>query len=299
MKAIYYLYFLLLPILFYKKKLFSEIFKKNNIILIILISLNIFLNLSIYYLNTGCFLYPAEKTCIIKQDWSIPKEEVKIMSTHYEWWAKAGGGPNYSHELKKEEYIKNFFWLENWIDKYFFNKVSDTLLGVIFMCLIVYLTFFSFRLKKNSKKKQNYFLVYSILFLFLLEWFLNHPSLRYGGYVLFGLPMIIFTSSIIEKFRLNKETVYKLSILFICISLIIFNGRNLIRINKEIYTYSYNPFESPFFFVEKVNSKIITQNENIKIYIPNKSCWASKTPCSYNDNIKLNNFLWMDMVSRK
>ena len=31
------------------------------------------------------------------------------------------------------------------------------------MCLIVYLTFFSFRLKK-FKKKQNYFLVYSILF---------------------------------------------------------------------------------------------------------------------------------------
>ena len=33
------------------------------------------------------------------------------MSTHYEWWAKAGGGPGYSHELKKDEYIKILFGL--------------------------------------------------------------------------------------------------------------------------------------------------------------------------------------------
>ena len=65
-------------------------------------------------------MYPAEKTCFIKSEWSIPNKEVKEMSTHYEWWAKAGGGPNYSHELKKTEYIKNFVWLDNWIKKAFF-----------------------------------------------------------------------------------------------------------------------------------------------------------------------------------
>ena len=132
----------MLFIIFLKKKLFVEIFKKKNAILVVIVSLSVFLNLSIYYLNTGCFLYPAEKTCFFEPIWSIPKEEVNIMSTHYEWWAKAGGGPGYSHELKKEEYIKNFVWLENWIEKYFFNKVSDTLLGIIFMCLVVVFTFF-------------------------------------------------------------------------------------------------------------------------------------------------------------
>ena len=69
------------------------------------------MNLITNYLNTGCLLYPAEKTCLIKQEWSIPSEEVKLMSTHYEWWAKAGGGPGYSHELKKDEYIKILFGL--------------------------------------------------------------------------------------------------------------------------------------------------------------------------------------------
>ena len=117
------------------------IIEKKNFIFSIIIFLSISLNLLTYYFNTGCFLYPAEKTCILSNDWSIPKEQVKKMSIHYEWWAKAGGGPGYSHELDKSEYIKNFVWLKNWIDKHFFNKVSDTLLGTIMICLIVTSTF--------------------------------------------------------------------------------------------------------------------------------------------------------------
>ena len=40
--------------------------------------------------------------------WSIPKDEVKLMSIHYEWWAKAGGGPGYVH-VREIEYIKTLF----------------------------------------------------------------------------------------------------------------------------------------------------------------------------------------------
>ena len=108
-------------------------------------------NLLIYYFNTGCFLYPAEKTCIFKNDWSIPIEEVKKMSVHYEWWSKAGGGPNYSSEIEKAEYVKNFVWLETWIDRHFFNKVLDTLLGTLFICILVVLTFFYYSNKKKKK----------------------------------------------------------------------------------------------------------------------------------------------------
>ena len=35
-----------------------------------------------------------------------------MMSIHYEWWAKAGGGAGYSHELPKENYIKKFVCLK-------------------------------------------------------------------------------------------------------------------------------------------------------------------------------------------
>ena len=37
-----------------------------------------------------------------------------------------------------EEYIKNFNWISNWIDIYFFNKVSDFILGIIFLISIFY-----------------------------------------------------------------------------------------------------------------------------------------------------------------
>ena len=48
-----------------------------------------------------------------------------------------------------------------------------------------------------------------------------------------------------------------------------------------------------------VFGNIVLTNEHLKIFNPDKSCWASKTPCSYNTNLKLKNFLWMNMVSRK
>jgi hypothetical protein len=299
MKAIYYLYFLLIPIIFFKKKIFLEILNKQNFTIISIILVSIILNLSIYYFNTGCFLYPAEQTCILKPEWSIPNEEVKLMSTHYEWWAKGGGGPGYVHDLKKEDSIQNFTWFQNWIDRHFFNKVFDTLLGIIFICLLVFLVFFYFRIQKKINVKYNYSLVYLILSIFLLEWFINHPSMRYGGFVLIGLPIIIFSSSMIARYEISKKNIYKLTIFFIILSLIVFNVRNVIRIDKEANIYGYNFLKSPFYFVEKVNSKIILTNEHIKIFNPDKSCWASKTPCSYNKNLKLKKFLWMNMVSRK
>ena len=30
------------------------------------------------------------------------------MATHYEWWAKAGGGPGYGSKIEREIYIRGF-----------------------------------------------------------------------------------------------------------------------------------------------------------------------------------------------
>ena len=300
MKAIYYLYFLLPIILIFKKKLFYELINKKNFVLLFMILSSIGLNLITYYLNTGCFLYPAEKTCLFQAEWSIPKDEVRIMSIHYEWWAKAGGGPGYAHVLEKHDYVKNFVWIENWINRHFFNKVSDTLIGTIFLCFLVIILFCYNSKKKTKKFKNNLKLVYFLILFFLIEWFLNHPSMRYGGFVLIGLPLIIFSSSIITKFNISKKKVFNLTVFFVLLSILIFNLRNVIRIHKEIDVYGYKPLSSPFFYVKDVDSKIIAEDKDLKIFSPvNNSCWGSKTPCSYNTNLKISNFLWMKMVSRK
>ena len=299
MKAIYYLYFILIPLIIFKKNLIGIFFQKKNLVFSIMIVFLIGLNLSIYYLNTGCFLYPAEISCFFQNAWSIPNDEVKLMSIHYEWWAKAGGGPDYAHEIPKIEYIKNFVWLENWIQRYFFNKVSDTLLGIIFLCIIVTASFHYFKNKKIKITEINY-VVYFLIFLFLLEWFLNHPSMRYGGYVLIALPLIVFTASFLSRFSYSKKNVYKLTIIFLLTSILLYDLRNVLRINKESKVYGYDIIESPFFYVNEVETKIIANDNDIKIYNPiNGHCWASKTPCSNYDSLKVSKFLWMKMVSRK
>ena len=149
MKVLYIIYSIIFPILLYKDDYFKKYFVKKNLKLIFILMYGLSLNLSINFFSTGCLVYPEEKTCVSeKLSWSIPKEEVKIMKIHYEWWAKAGGGPNYKSKIEKKDYIKNFIWLNDWIDRHFFNKVSDTLLGIIFIGFLN-LVLFKGEIKKN------------------------------------------------------------------------------------------------------------------------------------------------------
>ena len=67
------------------------------------------------------------------------------MNDWYEQWSKAGANPNFRIE-NPQEYIQYFNWVSNWFEEYFFNKVSDFILGVLFL-IIIFLFIF------KSKKK--------------------------------------------------------------------------------------------------------------------------------------------------
>ena len=298
MKAIYYLYLVLVPIILFKKKFIIKFFEKKNYAIILVLFISLSGNLLTNYFNTGCLLYPAEITCIGDKDWSIPKKEVKRMSIHYEWWSKAGGGPGYESEVKPSEYIKNFSWLKNWIDRHFFNKVSDTLYGILLICLIVFLSFKYFSKRKLRKKKNINYLAYIIPLLFLLEWFLKHPAMRYGGYVLIGLPIFIYVSSKLSDLEISISKINKVTIVFLSIALFSFVGRNIVRLNKEINFYNYDIIKSPLFYVENTKSQKILEKNDFIVYTTeeNKMCWASKTPCSYKKDIKSKKFFGFNMV---
>ena len=120
-KAIYYIYLIIIPYTFYRFVFQKKYLSKINFRLIFILGLSLFLNISVNFLNTGCLLYPASNTCF-ETKWSIPKSEVKLMNSHYEWWAKAGGGAGYKVDMKKEDYIKNFVWVNNWVKTYFLIK---------------------------------------------------------------------------------------------------------------------------------------------------------------------------------
>ena len=281
LKAFYFLYSIfLVPLIIFlyfskKSNFITEIIKLKNLffnLLLITVLLIFFINFS----NSGCMVYPVHFTCFENFIWSIPLSEVKDMNDWYEQWAKAGAGPNY--EVKNaEEYIRNFNWFQNWIKIYFFNKVSDYLLGIIFICIIFTFTFYSKKKIKKIKIDKNLLIFYFFIIIIFVEWLYNHPSLRYGGYIIlfyiFMLPYCIF----LNRYNLDPKKIKSRSIVIIALIALIFVSRNTHRLYDEYKKYNYNPFIKFNYEVSKdnfrINNYFLQQINNYKLCIEkNKNC---------------------------
>jgi len=283
LKAFYVLYislFIPLIILVYSQK--KNIFRSFNFLILnkffIIFSASFVFVLFSYFTNTGCLIYPLSFTCFTNLSWSISNLEVQMMNNWYELWSKAGATPNFRVE-NPDEYIKNFNWLTNWFDKYFFNKVLDFILGLIFLITIVIIFFKkNFFSKKTLPINNHSFLVYLIIFLLSLEWFFNHPALRYGGYSLIALLFFIPISFKLQtrKDDIKKYAYYSLILIFITSS--IFIGRNINRIVNEIEIYKYEPFKKVFYFVDSNNFRI--EQKMTKLLNDYNKCLKSNINCS-------------------
>ena len=261
LKTFYILYALLfIPvILFLKENKVSLIFFFKNIVTY-LCMLMFFSLLLVNFFNTGCLLYPIKELCFESFSWSIPLNEVDQMNNWYQQWAKAGANPDYRVE-NSELYIKNFNWVDNWIDKYFFNKVSDFLLGLSFLSLIVFLMFFSKKVKKV--KKLRFWIIYLVLIFLTLEWFYLLPTLRYGGYHLIALLVFILLSVYLNKFFINPELLKKKVYFLIFLTILVFFSRNVSRLINEHEFYNYNVFNNAYFRFSEKNFKIFNRIQNI------------------------------------
>jgi len=287
MKAYFFIYFIIPTILLLNKKIFFTFINFGSMKILSVFTFFVLMIFSINFLSTGCALYPAKQTCNENLQWSIKKDEVQKMKVHYEWWAKAGGGSNYSVDIKKKDYVKNFKWINSWIEKYFFNKVSDFLFGLVFLLILTFYLFYRNN-KKKIKKNFNYFIPLILSSIFLIEWFLFHPSLRYGGYVLISLTLFIVFSLYLSSFNYFHKKNYKLTIFLIFLTFLVYNGRNISRLNHEIAKYNYDILNYPFFYVPNVNYKLSFNENGKKIYNPiDDMCWATPTPCSNRSKIKM------------
>ena len=289
LKAFYVFYSLFVLILIFKvlkkKKLKDGIlfFIKN----VYFVPLIIFFILVVgsYFLNTGCLIYPVSFTCFENFSWAINKLEVIGVNNWYEQWSKAGAGPDYRVE-NPLEYISYFNWVGNWIDKYFFNKVSDFLLGIFVLLLIVNIFLFSSQKRKNNFPKIKLLIFFLLLLLF--EWFYNHPTLRYGGYCIIVSIIFLFFAIRLDRYKLDKNKLIKRFNTLILITIVIFLGRNLNRIINEIEFYSYKPMENVNYMIseeyfdipELVNDKITNYN----------LCNLKNQKCKSEDKIKIKKY---------
>ena len=220
------------------------------------------------FFSSGCLIYPVSITCFEENLWAIKIDEVNELNNWYEQWAKGGAGPNFRVD-NPDIYIQNFNWVLNWIDIYFFNKVSDFLLGLMILMFISFIILKSSK-KKVIKKRKKILLIFLILVL-LIEWFWNHPALRYGGYCLIVSILFIFFSMFMENFKIEQKKLTKKILTLIIITFVIFSLRNFNRIQFEINTYNYKPFnnfnyniDQSHFNLQKSLKKLILNYENCK-----------------------------------
>ena len=262
LKAFYLLYFLFtIPVIYFfikekKQKNFFLIFQNFFFYIFILMIINILLT---NFFNSGCLVYPVSFTCYDNFSWSIPISEVFIMNDWYEQWAKAGANPNFRVE-NPEQYIQKFNWVNNWFNEYFFNKVSDFLIGIVLIVVVFLVLFYSFSKKKIIIKGN--ILIYLILLLLFMEWFYNHPSLRYGGYALICLLFFLPLSYLLSNNINTKKVVIK-SMILIFLTIFIFLTRNVHRINEENKKYQYNPLDNVKYFIDQNHFRISTEFESL------------------------------------
>ncbi len=264
LKSFYIIYLIfLIPFIYYTIKdnkidLLKKIFQIRIFYLSIFVGICILL---VSFFNTGCLLYPIQQTCFTMVEWSIPKSEVDRLNIHYQWWSKAGGGPGYKSPVEPELYIQNFYWFKDWINRYFFTKVSDFILSLSLVSIIFIILFKTKKIiYKNKIFKKNICYYYFILLL-LIEWFLYHPALRYGGYIIISLIFFIPLSFYLSTYIESKNFKSKVTILLL-LTTTIFLGRNIDRILYELNFYNANFKQNMHFYTDEGHFRIDKKLKN-------------------------------------
>ena len=231
---------------YFKVKDFFEIMKRFSVIYLCILSF--FLMLIHNVATSGCLIYPVVSTCFENFFWGYGKENVVSAMQWYELWSKAGASPNYRVE-NQLQYISNFNWVSNWLNNYFFNKMSDFLFGTL-LVLIIFLLVFKIKYL-IFKTYKNYLFLYIILLVLSVEWFFNHPSLRYGGYVLFYLILISPMALIMSNQKYTFKSKLNSIKIILSITIIIFAYRNIDRLVQENNIYNYNFLKNPVYNIQK------------------------------------------------
>ena len=152
----------------------------------------------------------------------------------------------------------------------------------------VFIIVFFSKNKKKLEKDNFYYEHYVFLLILFIEWFYNHPALRYGGYTLIALMIFYPLSYSLQIFKNSQKKIKKTTILLLSITVFIFASRNIDRLFNERTIYNYKPEINIFYKVDKNHFRIEKEfNKLIKDY---ENCLKINNECK-KKNIKVNMFL--------
>jgi hypothetical protein len=285
-------FIVLLPIyiiyLLNKKKLKINKIYKTIIICIIFLSLWSFKT----FINTGCFIYPAQITCINNVSWVSKNSDqhsyAKKVKIESESWSK---GWVDQKKLDYEDYSKNFNWFKTWFGKHFFVIIKSIIPFVILILLpVIYFNFIKIN-KYNFKKSYikffgNQKIIIFIILINVSVWFFSFPIYRYG--LAFIISAIIFCV-IPLYFQINYTAINKIIKKIIILSFIFFLSKNILRIFNHFEVYDNYPW--PKIFSEENNqykkyTKVLKDNYRYILYpADERACYYSYYICSHHGHI--------------
>jgi hypothetical protein len=290
LNKIFLIFSFFIPIIIFlknpKKNIFNKKFFFSSLFLILWTSKNI--------LNTGCLIYPIDKTCIKNLSYYDELETIN-QKISGEAWAKAWP-ENKNTNITQKDFIKNFKWLESWSHKhmkYIFNK----LIIYIFILILISIYFYKIKIKISSKKNYKIIALTFISFLGIIFWFLKAPIYRYGySYLVIFLFSVLYLT-FYKKFEYNLYKTKKVFIKILTISFILLIFIQIPRIVKNFNSNQY----WPNIFLKNNNNEIAypypyIKSDLINIYYNNGECWYSMSPCTNydlaNTYVKKINFLY-------
>lgn len=235
---------LILIILFENKNKFNL---NYNIYLILLIFLLLLFSLIFdSILKSGCIFYFLNFTCLNEEiaPWVINKQVIDNFALHAELWAK--GFYHQKAISNKLEYLQNFNWLRNWVSIHFFYKVIEYLIIIVFIIFFVISLTTNFT-KSNLVRLKN-FLTFDVIacLVSIYLWFIFLPQLRFGEGLIVAI-FLVYLNKSYEKIY-NKKNAKNVFMIFILLSIVIFNFKNFYRIylefsrNDEVYKFTNFPY---------------------------------------------------------
>ena len=135
-----------------------------------------------------------------------------------------------------------------------------------------------------NRVDNHVYLVYLLIFVLGIEWFYNHPALRYGGYHIIALLLFIPISIKLGSSKIEFKKYSKIIIVLLCLTTIIFISRNIGRIIHEVEFYGYKPIQKTYYDLDDNHFRIQKKmNHLIEQY---NSCNNKEFECNTDLKIK-------------
>ena len=232
-------------------------------------------------LTTGCLIYPLSFTCSSSILWKTSNLNQNVIVN--EAWSK-GWPDQETNILKKSEFIKDFNWVETWLNNHFIFILEKILPVLIFFIINFLIFYFTKSLKKNSYNKNIVYL-FIFSFCFLLLWFVKFPVYRLGISQIYVFIILSFYLIYIQNLNSIKLSLsYKYFKYFVILVVVIVLSKNFVRINDN----KFNPLMPNIYYNDKKNDAIkqIYNSKNIFTHyttINGDLCGYSKSPCTHID----------------